>query len=318
MIGTTGPSPTTTLGGATMAGTARIDRLDGIVLAEAGVTALDTRSSWAEGVVYLPGTDSIRWSDLRADRILELDLRTGIGSVVATDVGFTNGRTLDLDGSVIQCSHGRRRVERVVDGAVEAVVATWNGVRFNSPNDVVVAADGTIWFTDPPYGLVLPGEGHGGEREYGDHWVFRHDRATGRTAPVVVDVEEPNGLAFGVGESVLYVADSSQVTRGEAGNHHVRVYDVEGGRCKNGRTFATLDVGVPDGLRVDAAGRVWVTAGDGVHVFGPDGGLLGSVLLPDAAANLCFGGPDGTDVFIAATTTVHRIRTRTTDAARRS
>ena len=301
-----------------MAAAARIQGLDGIVVTEEGVTALDSRSSWAEGVVYLPGTHSIRWSDLLADRILELDLTTGTGSVFATGVEFVNGRTLDLDGSVIQCSHGRRRVERVVDGRVEEVVAAWNGVRFNSPNDVVVASDGAIWFTDPPYGLVLPGEGHGGDREYGDHWVFRHDPATGVSAPVVVDVEEPNGLAFSPDESLLYVADSSRVTRGDAGNHHVRVYDVMDGRCKNGRVFATVDVAVPDGLRVDAAGRVWITAGDGVHVFGADGEPLGSVLLPEKTANLCFGGADNTEVFIAATTTIYRVKTLTTDAARRS
>lgn len=133
-----------------MATTARIHRLEGVVVAEEGVTAIDSRSAWAEGVVYLPETDSIRWSDLQGNRILEHDLRTGTGSVFATEVEFTNGRTLDLDGSVIQCSHGRRRVERVVEGGVEEVVAEWNGVRFNSPNDVVVASDGAIWFTDPP------------------------------------------------------------------------------------------------------------------------------------------------------------------------
>ena len=300
-----------------MAAAARIHGLEGVVVAEEGVTAIDSRSSWAEGVVYLPGTHSIRWSDLQGNRILEHDLRTGTGSVFATGVEFTNGRTLDLDGSVIQCSHGRRRVERVVDGGVEEVVATWNGARFNSPNDVVGASDGAIWFTDPPYGLVLPGEGHGGDREYGDHWVFRHDPATGVTSPVVVDVEEPNGLALSADESLLYVADSSRVTRGDAGNHHVRAYDVVGGRCKNGRVFATVDVGVPDGLRVDAAGRVWITAGDGVHVFDADGQLLGSVLLPEKTANLCFGGADGTEVFIAATTTIYRVTALTTDAARR-
>jgi gluconolactonase len=286
-------------------------------VAEEGVTALDSRSSWAEGVVYLPATGSIRWSDLTANRILELDLRTGVPSVYASDVEFTNGRTLDLNGSVVQCSHGRRRVERVVDGRVEPIVTDWNGVRFNSPNDVVVASDGTVWFTDPPYGLVLPGEGHGGEREYGDHWVFRHDPAAASTVPVVVDVEEPNGLAFSPDESLLYVADSSRVTRGDAGNHHVRVYDVVEGRCKNGRVFATVDVAVPDGLRVDVEGRVWITAGDGVHVFAPDGALLGSVLLPETTANLCFGGPDNTDVFIAATSTIWRVKALTTDAARR-
>lgn len=299
-----------------MTSTARIEGLDGVVAADAGVTALDSRSSWAEGVVYLPSTNSIRWSDLLADRILEHDLSTGIGTVYDTGVEFTNGRTLDLDGCVIQCSHGRRRVERVVDGGVEAVVAEWHGARFNSPNDVVVAQDGTIWFTDPPYGLVLPGEGHGGDREYGDHWVFRHDPASGVTTPAVLDVEEPNGLAFSVDESLLYVADSSRVTRGDEGNHHVRVYDVAGARCKNGRVFATVEVGVPDGLRVDAADRVWITAGDGVHVYSRGGELLGSVLLPEKTANLCFGGPDGTDVFIAATTTIYRVEALTTDAAR--
>lgn len=293
--------------------------LTGLIAPDAAITVLDSGSVWAEGVVYLPATGRIRWSDIPADRIAEHDPATGQSSVYREQVGFTNGRTLDIDGSVLQCSHGRRRIERDRDGVVEPVVVDWRGVPFNAPNDVVVGPDGAIWFTDPPYGIIFPREGHPGEREYGDHWVFRHDPRTGRTDPVVTDVEEPNGLAFSPDGTVLYVADSSALTREDGGgNHHVRAYDVSGSRCKNGRTFATVPVGIPDGLRVDVEGRVWVTGGDGVHVYGPDGSHLGAVLLPETAANLCFGGPEGRDLYIAATTSIYHVATLTRDAAARA
>lgn len=300
----------------------RVDALDGIVAAGAAVTVLDAGSVWAEGVVYLPATHRIRWSDIPRNRILERDLAAGITAVYRDDAEFANGRTLDLDGSVLQCSHGHRRVERDRDGVVLAVVDRWEGRRFNSPNDVVVGPDGAIWFTDPPYGILFAREGHPGRREYGDHWVFRYDRRTGRAAPVITDVEEPNGLAFSPDGSVLYVADSSFVARGDGGgNRHVRAYDVTypdgGARCKNGRIFAVMPVHVPDGLRVDVEGRVWVAGGDGVHVYASDGAHLGALLLPEVVGNLCFGGPDGTDLFVAATTSIYHLPTLTRDAAQR-
>ncbi len=300
----------------------RIEGLDGIVPPDATVTVLDSGSAWAEGVVYMPATGRVRWSDIPGNRVLEHDPATGTTTVHRAGAEFPNGRTLDLDGSVLQCSHGHRRIERDRDGVVTSVVDRWHGARFNSPNDVVVGPDGAIWFSDPSYGIIFAREGHPGVREYGDHFVFRFDPATGRVDPVVTDVEAPNGLAFSPDGAVLYVADSSFVAHNPAGgNRHVRAYDVtytqRGARCKNGRVFTVMPVHVPDGLRVDVEGRLWATGGDGVHVYAPDGTHLGAVLLPEVTANICFGGVDGTQAFIAATTSIYHVPTLTRDAAQR-
>ncbi len=275
---------------------------------------------WVEGIVYMPDTHSLRWSDIPNNRIMQHFLATDTTSIYRSDVEFTNGRTLDRDGSVVQCSHGHRRIERDRDGVITPIVESWNGVPFNAPNDVIVAADGSIWFTDPPYGIIFAREGHPGNREYGDHFVFRHDQVTGETRPVIMDVEEPNGLAFSPDGTVLYVADSSGIPQDDdvvlrgRGNNHIRAYDVFEGRCKNGRIFASVAPGVPDGIRVDLHGNVWSSAADGVHVFSAAGEQLGMIPIPEVVANLCFGGEDGTDLFIAATTSIYRIRTTTTDA----
>jgi gluconolactonase len=293
--------------------------LEGLVPAGSAARVMATGSVWAEGVVYLPATGRVRWSDIPANRIVEHDLASDTTTVYSDDPQFTNGRTLDRDGSVIQCSHGHRWVERDRDGVVEPIVTDWNGIPFNSPNDVVVAPDGSIWFTDPPYGIIFPREGNGGTRQYGDHYVFRHDPVTGDTRPVILDVEEPNGLAFSPDGSIIYVADSSGIPQDAdvklpgIGNHHIRAYDVVGSRAKNGRTFVAVDAGVPDGLRVDTHGNVWTSSGDGVHVYSPAGEKLGSIPIPEVVANLCFGGPDGRELFIAATTSIYRITTLTTD-----
>lgn len=272
---------------------------------------LHTGSTWAEGPCWIPDGRTLRWSDIPGDRILAWSAETGETSVYARGVEFTNGRTLDRDGSVVQCSHGLRRVERDRDGVVTPVVDSWAGVRFNSPNDVVVARDGAIWFTDPAYGITQPREGHPGEREYGDHWVFRCAPDGSDLRPVAVDVDEPNGLAFSPDERTLYIASSS------AERPVIRAYDVDGHRLKNGRVFAALATGegAPDGIRVDEHGNVWSSARTGVVVFGSDGSRLGQVAVPEVVANLCFGGDDGTDLFLAATTSVYRLRTTVRDAA---
>ena len=276
-------------------------------------TALEriaTGSTWAEGPCWIPATRTLRWSDIPGDRILQWHEETGDTTEYATGVEFTNGRVLDRDGSVVQCSHGRRRVERDRDGVVTPVVDSWAGVRFNSPNDVVVARDSSVWFTDPAYGITQPREGHPGEREYGDHWVFRCGPTGEDLRPVVLDCEEPNGLAFSPDERVLYVASSS------VGRPVIRAYDRDGVRVKNGREFVRLDPGegVPDGIRVDEHGNVWSSTRRGVTVFAPDGARIGDVPVPEVVANLCFGGADGRTLFITATTSVHRIRTTTRDA----
>ncbi|MEY2848643.1 MAG: hypothetical protein RI885_1308, partial [Actinomycetota bacterium] len=263
----------------------------------------------------------LRWSDIPGDRILQFDPATGGTTVHREPVEFTNGRTLDLDGAVIQCSHGRRAVEREVDGVLTTLCDSYRGVRLNSPNDVVVDSRGAIWFTDPPYGIVQAAEGHPGEREYGDHFVFRLGRGETEPVPVVLDVEEPNGLAFSPDESILYVADTSAALRSDgSGNRHVRAYDVIGGRrCKNGRTVISLDPvdGLIDGLRVDTDGRLWCSSATAVLVYSPEGAELLRIPVPEVIANLCFGGDDGTDLYITATTSLYRIATVVMDAARR-
>ncbi|HEV7813212.1 MAG TPA: SMP-30/gluconolactonase/LRE family protein [Leifsonia sp.] len=268
-----------------------------------------TGGEWLEGPVWVPGTRSVRFSDIPNNRILEFDRATGDTHVYRDDVEYTNGRTLDLDGRVVQCSHGRRAIEREVDGAVEVLVERWEGGRLNSPNDVIVASDGAIWFTDPPYGIQESGrEGHPGVEEYGGCFVFRLDPASGIASPVITDLAHPNGLAFSPDEQLLYVTDTG--LEGDAG--HIRVYQSGTGE---GRAFATPP-GTADGLRIDAAGRVWTSAGEAVQVFSPDGELLLDLPVPEVVSNLCFGGPDGTELYLTASASLYRVGTTTTAAVR--
>ena len=281
-----------------------------------------TGAVWTEGPAWIAATGTLRFSDIPNNRILQFEHATGELSVYRADVGFTNGRTLDLDGSVVQCSHGGRSIERDRDGVVETLAQGWNGHRFNSPNDVVVKSDGTIWFTDPAYGIKKPTEGYPGDVEYGDYYVFRFDPADGSVTPVVIDVEMPNGLAFSPDESLLYVADSGiappdgERPADRPGGHSIHVYDVFDGRyCKNGREFVEINPGLPDGFRVDEAGNVWTSSADSVQVFDPTGNRIERIPVPETIANLTFGGPDGTTLYITATTSLYRIETRARDVA---
>jgi len=294
----------------------------GLVETGAALERVATGSIWAEGPVWVPASRTVRYSDIPNTRILQFAEGTGELSVYREDVEFTNGRTLDLDGSVVQCSHGRRAVERDRDGVVETIVDRWAGARLNSPNDVVVKSDGTIWFTDPSYGIQKPTEGHAGELEYRDHHVFRFDPRDGSVTPAVIDVEMPNGLAFSPDESLLYVADSGLAPPGgdrpadRPGGHSIHVYDVfDGHLCKNGREFVVVDPGLPDGFRVDEHGNVWTSSYDSVQVFAPSGEPLERVPVPEKIANVCFGGDDGRTLYVTASTSLYRIRTTVRDAA---
>lgn len=292
----------------------------GLLAPDAVLEKVATGTTWAEGPVWLPDRRAVRYSDIPANRIVEFSEVTGELSVHREQVGYTNGRTLDLDGSVLQCSHGHRRLEREVDGVVTTVVDRWGEARFNSPNDVVVASDGTIWFSDPSYGIERPTEGYGGEHEYGDRYVFRFEPDTGRLDPVVFDLEQPNGLAFSPDERILYVADSSIDPAGAAnparpGGHAIHAYDVfEGRHAKNGRTFVEVSPGLPDGFRVDLHGNVWSSSLDAVQVFSPAGELIERIPVPEKSANLCFGGEDLQTLYVVASTSLYRIRTTVTDA----
>ena len=281
----------------------------------ASLERLYTGTVWAEGPVWLPALRALRWSDIPNNRIMQYHADDGGTVVYREDVEFTNGRTLDLSGAVVQCSHGRRAVERDADGQVSVLVDRWQGKRLNSPNDVVVAADGAVWFTDPPYGIISDREGRIADPEYGGCYVFRLDEQSGELTAMITDMVEPNGLAFSPDERILYVSDTG-VLRDSSAPRHIRAYDVIDGSCVNGRVFAEITVGVSDGFRVDEEGRVWTSSGDGVRVLSPDGEQLLHVPVPEKVANVCFGGPDGRDLYIAASTSLYRIGTTVRNAPR--
>jgi gluconolactonase len=276
---------------------------------------LFTGAIWSEGPLWIPQSATVRWSDIPNNRILEFDSASGTTDVFRDNAEYTNGRTLDRSGRVVQCSHGRRAIERETDTGPVTLVDHWGDARLNSPNDIVVARDSTIWFTDPPYGIAPGGvEGHPGELEYGACYVFHFDEATGDLTPVITDMVRPNGLAFSPDESILYVSDTAGIDVPN-GSAHIRAYDVIDGRCVNGRIFADPQPGVSDGFRIDTEGRLWTSSGDSVQIFSPDGELLHRVPVPEKIANVCFGGPDGRDLYIAASTSLYRIRTTTTDTS---
>jgi gluconolactonase len=286
--------------------------MNALVEPGAELERLFSGTEWGEGPAWLPSTRSVRFSDIPNDRILEYDPATGRTAVHRSGVEFVNGRTVDLDGRVVQCSHGLRRIEREHDGMVTPVVERWTGGRFNSPNDVVVASDGAIWFTDPPYGIHESGrEGHPGVSDYGACYVFRHDETTGDTEPVITDMVHPNGLAFSPDESVLYVADTGFLQVPD-GPRHIKAYPAAGGACS---VFAVVEPGASDGFRVDEAGRIWTSSGDGVQVLSPAGELLLKIPVPEVVSNVCFGGDDGRDLYITASTSLYRIRTATVQAS---
>jgi gluconolactonase len=218
--------------------------------------------------------------------------------------GYANGNTIDRQGRLISCEQGNRRVTRTEpDGSITVLADRFEGARLNSPNDVVVRADGSVWFTDPSYGIDANYAGHRGESEVGCSHVYRIDPASGAVGIVADDFVRPNGLAFSADEQQLYVVDTRQEPS------HIRRFDVtDGGSLEGGEIFATCNFGKFDGMRLDDAGRVWAAAWDGLHCFAPDGSLIGKLLLPEPASNLTFGGPQRNHLFITAGTSVYALR----------
>jgi gluconolactonase len=263
---------------------------------------------WAEGPAYFPAGRYLVWSDIPNDRMLRWDETTGVTGVFRHPAGYSNGNTVDRQGRLVTCEHGNRRVTRTEhDGSITVIADRYEGKRLNSPNDVIVKSDGSIWFTDPAYGIDSDYEGFKAESEIGACYVYRVDPATGSLRVVADDFVRPNGLAFSPDERFLYIADTG-ATHVPNGPRHIRKFTVgDDGRLSGGEVFATCTAGFFDGFRFDTEGRLWTSAADGVHCYHPDGTLLGKILVPGPVANVVFGGPKRNRLFICATTAIYSI-----------
>jgi gluconolactonase len=286
------------------------DRFRHLIVPSAGLEELYSDCRWAEGPVWFADLNCLIWSDIPNDRMLRW--ADGTVSVFRASSSFSNGNTRDREGRLISCEHGSRCVTRTeIDGSMTVLAESHQGKRLNSPNDVVVRSDGSVWFTDPTYGIMSDYEGHRAEPEQPTRNVYCLDPATGEIDAVVTDFGQPNGLAFSLDETTLYVADSSSSHDPKA-PRHIRAFDViNGRRLINDRVFCEIDNGLPDGLRIDLNGNLWTSAGDGVHCFSPDGKLLGKILVPQTVANLTFGGRRKNRLFMTASRSLYAVYTAT-------
>ena len=279
---------------------------------------LHTGCRWAEGPAWFPAGRYLVWSDIPNDRMLRWDETDGSVSVFRQPAMNTNGHTVDLQGRLVSCEHRGRCVSRTEhDGSRTVLASHFDGQRLNSPNDVVVKSDGSIWFTDPSYGIDSDYEGDASPGEIGACCVYRIAPEGGRVDRVADGFVQPNGLAFSPDESLLYIADTG-ATHQPGGPRHIRRFRVaaDGQSLTGGEVFATSTSGLFDGFRIDSHGNLWTSAGDGVHCYTPDGRLLGKILVPEAVANVCFGGAKRNRLFICATTSLYAVYLNTRAADR--
>jgi len=272
----------------------------------AAVERLATGFRWAEGPVWFGDGRFLLWSDIPNNRIMKWEEETGAVSVFRRPSNNANGNTRDRQGRLVTCEHDSRRVTRTeYDGTVTTVCDRHDGKRLNSPNDVVVRRDGSIWFTDPPFGVLGHYEGHRAPLELPTN-VYRVDARTGETRVVTGEIERPNGLCFSPDESRLYVVESGASPR------RIHVFDVAGDGLASRRVFVTCGAGIPDGIRCDTEGNLWCGWGggeaeDGVVVFTPEGTMVLRIRLPERCANLCFGGPHRNRLFMAASQSLYSL-----------
>lgn len=281
----------------------------------AAVERLVTGLRWAEGPVWFGDGRYLLCSDIPNNRIIKWDEETGAVSNYRKPSDFANGHTRDRQGRLVSCEHGGRRVIRTeYDGTITVLMSHFDGKRLNSPNDVVVKSDGSIWFTDPVFGLLGNYEGYKAESEIA-HNVYRIDGVTGETKIVAGDVLGPNGLCFSPDEKILYIVESRGMP-----SRKILAYDVEETRITGKRVLIDAGPGTPDGMRCDIDGNLWCGWGmgapelDGVHVFAPDGDLIGRIRLPERCANLCFGGLKRNRLFMAASQSIYALYVNTQGA----
>ena len=287
-------------------------------IASAKVEKIATGQRWAEGPVWFGDGRFLLWSDIPNNRLMRWDEETGAVGVFRQPSNNSNGNTRDRQGRLLTCEHLTRRVTRTeYDGTLTVIADKFDGTPLNSPNDIVCKSDGSIWFTDPPFGVLGYYEGEVAKPELPTN-VYRWDAQTKQLALVAGDIARPNGLAFSPDESKLYVIEAGTAPR------VIRAYDVTAGgtRLAGSRTFITAETnGTPDGMRLDVDGNLWCGWGmgaeglDGVAIFNPAGKLIGRIDLPERCANLCFGGKHRNRLFLAASTSVYSLFVNTQGVA---
>jgi gluconolactonase len=286
-------------------------------LKQSAVERLYTGCRWAEGPVWFGDGRFLLWSDIPNNRMLKWEEETGTVSIFRKPSDYANGNTRDRQGRLVTCEHGARRVTRTEhDGRVTVLMDSWQGKRLSSPNDVVVKSDGSVWFTDPPFGILGHYEGHQAEPELGQN-VYRIDGQTGQASIVADDILGPNGLCFSPDERILYIVESRGVP-----HRKILAYDVavDGREIANKRVLIDAGPGTPDGMRCDVDGNLWCGWGmgqealDGVFVFAPDGTHIGRIALPERCANVCFGGLKRNRLFMAAAQSLYALYVNTQGA----
>jgi gluconolactonase len=281
-------------------------RFGGFFMGNAALERLAGGFRWAEGPVWFGDAGHLLFSDIPNNRIMRWSDAAGL-SVSRQPSNYTNGHTRDREGRLVSCEHGGRCVSRTeLDGTITVLVDRWQGKPLNSPNDVVVKSDGTIWFTDPHYGIMTDYEGDKAEQEIPCQ-VYRFDPGDGSLAVVCDDFACPNGICFSPDETRLYVAETAPMFAADA-PRHIRVFDVvDGARLAGGEIFYVAEPGFADGMRVDTDGNLWTSAGDGVHCVSAAGELLGRIKVPEVVANVTFGGLKKNRLFICGTTSLYAV-----------
>ncbi|WP_299669157.1 SMP-30/gluconolactonase/LRE family protein [uncultured Ruegeria sp.] len=278
-------------------------------IGHARVERLWTGARWSEGPAWFAAGRYLVWSDIPNNRLLRWDDTDGSVSVFRQPSNNTNGNTIDRQARLVSCEHLTRRVTRTnYDGSITVLADSWKGKRLNSPNDVVVKSDGSIWFTDPSYGILMDYEGERSESEIDGCHVYRIDPDTREVSAVATDFVKPNGLAFSPDETKLFISDTG-VSHDPDGPAHLRRFAVstDGKSLTGGDVFAECTNGVFDGFRPDREGRIWSSAADGVHCLNPDGELIGKIHIPEIIGNVCFGSAKLNRLFVAGTSSLYAV-----------